>query len=256
MMISYLNLLSGIGMIAVGAGAIVYWHIKKHPRIEYFLYGAIFWACAIAIKLAVDLTITQPIQSYLKSTLPIFAVLIIMSLYVGLRTGIFESGITYIGVKYLKLSSMSWNDAVAMGVGFGGAEAIVLGALSLLSMIIFLAEPLQFYQLPLASQDQFALAFIPIPVIERLFTLFIHIFTVVLAVYAVKLHDWRWLALSMGLKTITDGALPIFGYYLSGMGAYAVLPEELYVAALGCVSLYGLWWLGKRYGGAGDARQA
>ena len=106
-MISYLNLLSGIGMIAVGAGAILYWYLKKHPKIEYFLYGAIFWACAIAIKLAMDLTITQPIQSYFKSTLPILAVLLIMSLYVGLRTGIFESGIVYVAVKYLKLSKMS-----------------------------------------------------------------------------------------------------------------------------------------------------
>ena len=256
-MISYLNLLSGIGMIAVGAGAIGYWHVKKHPRIEYFLYGAILWACAIAIKLAMDLTITQPIQSYFKSTLPIITVLIIMSLYVGLRTGIFEGGIVYIAVRYLKLSNMSWKDAVAMGIGFGGAEAIILGILSLAETIVFMSMPILFYSLPLATQDQFTLALIPLPIFERLFTLFLHTFTVVLAVYAVKLNDLRWLWLSMGLKTIVDGALPIFNYYTVSLGMYSSVPVEVYVAFIGIISLAGLSWFGKKYaGGAPDARQA
>ncbi len=256
-MISYLNLLTGIGMIAVGTGAIVYWHLKKHPRIEYFIYGAILWACAIAIKLAMDLTITQPIQSYLKSTLPILAVLIIMSLYVGLRTGIFESGITYVAVKYLNLSTMTWNDAVAMGIGFGGAEAIILGLLSIVEIVVFIAMPLLFYSLPLATQDQFALALIPLPIFERLFTLFVHTFAVVLAVYAVKLNDLRWLWLSVGLKTILDGAVPIFSYYMVSLGTYSSIPVEIYVAVIGIVSLAGLSWFGKKYaGGVPDARQA
>jgi uncharacterized membrane protein YhfC len=256
-MISYLNLLSGIGMIAVGAGAIVYWHLKKHPKIEYFLYGAILWACAIAIKLAMDLTITQPIQSYFKSTLPILAVLLIMSAYVGLRTGIFESGIVYVAVKYLKLSKMSWNDAVATGIGFGGAEAIILGILSLAEMIIFITMPTLFYSLPLSTQDQFALVLIPLPVFERLFTLFVHTFTVVLAIYAVKLKDLRWLWLSIGLKTVVDGALPIFNYYTASLGMFSNIPIELYVAVLGIISLGGLMWFGKKYsGGTPDASQA
>lgn len=255
-MISYLNLLSGSGMMAVGIAAIAYWYMKKHPGPEYFLYGAIFWAVAIGIKLAMDLTITQPLQSYFKSTLPILAVVIIMSLYVGLRTGIFESGITYAMVKYAKLSKMGWNDAVALGIGFGGTEAIVLGALSLVSMIVYLAIPSLFNTLPQATQDQFALALIPLPIIERLFTLFAHVFATVLVVYAVKLSNWHWLALSVGLKTILDGALPIFNYYLASMGTYKVLPIELYVIIIGCISFYGLWWFSKKYGGAPDARQA
>ncbi len=256
-MISYLNLLSGIGMIAVGAGAIVYWHVKKHPRIEYFLYGAIFWAIAIAIKLAMDLTITQPIQSYFKSTLPIVVVLLIMSLYVGLRTGIFESGIVYVAARFLKLSGMRWNDAVAMGIGFGGAEAIILGALSVVEMVVFMGMPTLFYSLPLATQDQFALALIPLPIFERLFTLFLHTFAVVLAVYAVKLNDLRWLWLSVGLKTIVDGALPIFSYYTVSLGMYSSIPVEVYIAVIGIISLAGLSWFGKKYsGGAPDASQA
>lgn len=255
-MISYLNLLSGIGMVAVGAAAITYWYLKKRPGIEYFFYGGILWAIAIAIKLIMDLTITQPIQSYLKATLPIVTVVLLMSLYVGLRTGIFESGLTYVVVKYTKLSRMSWNDAVAMGIGFGGTEAILLGLLSLLGMLTYLAVPSLFDQLPPASQVQFEIVFIPIPVIERLFTLFVHVFATVLVIYAVKLDDWRWLALSMGLKTILDGPLITLQYYLSFMGGYALLPIEVYVVAIGIISLAGLFWFGKKYGGRTDAHQA
>jgi hypothetical protein len=60
----------------------------------------------------------------------------------------------------------------------------------------------------------------------------------------------------VGLKTILDGALPIFNYYLAPMGTYKVLPIELYIIIIGCVSLYGLWWFDKKHGGAADARQA
>jgi hypothetical protein len=42
-------------MIAVGAIAVVYWHMKKHIGFKYFLYGAILWAVAVAIKFAMDL---------------------------------------------------------------------------------------------------------------------------------------------------------------------------------------------------------
>jgi len=41
-MLSWIYLLQGIGMIAVGAVAIAYWHMKKHIGFKYFLYGAIF----------------------------------------------------------------------------------------------------------------------------------------------------------------------------------------------------------------------
>jgi uncharacterized membrane protein YhfC len=51
-----------------------------------------------------------------------------MSLYFGLRTGIFESGITYVAVKKTGLSRTTFDEAIALGIEFGGIEAIILGA--------------------------------------------------------------------------------------------------------------------------------
>jgi uncharacterized membrane protein YhfC len=247
MPISGLNLLSGIGMIAVGAGAMVYWHLKYRTGLKYFLLGGILWAIAIGIKLVMDLTITQPIQSGLLADFPVFTVIVIMSLYLGLRTGFLESGITYLVVKHTSLASSGYKEAVALGIGFGGAEAIVLGISSLASVLALLLSPALQGTLTPSILAQFAPAFIPIPVIERVFTLFIHVFAVVLVVYAVRCGQLRWLWLSIFLKTITDGALPLFAYYFTAPGIRSLLPVEGYIAVLGIICLAGLYVIQERF---------
>lgn len=245
--ISGLNLISGIGMIAVGAGAMAYWYLKYRIGIQYFLIGGILWAAAIGIKLAMDLTITQPIQAALLANLPVLTVVVIMSLFVGLRTGFLESGITYLVVKYTSLSRSGFNEAVALGIGFGGAEAIVLGFLSLMNVVVFIMVPdLQALLTP-DVLAQFAPALIPFPIIERLFTLFIHVFSIVLVVYAVRSDELRWLWLSILLKVVTDGPIPLFTYYFKFLGTLYFLPLEAYVAVLGIISVVGMFWIEKRF---------
>ncbi len=234
-------------MIAVGAGAMAYWYLKYRIGIGYFFIGGILWAIAIGLKLAMDLTITQPIQAALLANLPVLAVVVIMSLYVGLRTGFFESGITYLVVKYTSLSRSGFNEAVALGIGFGGTEAIVLGVLSLLNVLALILVPELQATLTPDVIAQFSAIFIPIPVIERLFTLFIHVFSVVLVVYAVRSRELLWLWLSILLKTITDGPLPLFNYYFKSLGTLSIIPIEAYVAALGIISIAGLLWIEKRF---------
>ncbi|HVP94741.1 MAG TPA: YhfC family glutamic-type intramembrane protease, partial [Methanoregulaceae archaeon] len=199
------------------------------------------------IKLAMDLTITQPIQKALLANLPVVTVVAIMSLYVGLRTGFLESGITYLAVKYTSLSRSGFIEAVALGIGFGGTEAIVLGFLSFVNVLALVMVPGLQAALTPDVLAQFSTAFIPVPVIERLFTLFIHVFSVVLVVYAVRSRELLWLWLSILLKTITDGPLPLFTYYFKPLGTLSFVPIEAYVAALGIISLAGLFWIEKRF---------
>jgi uncharacterized membrane protein YhfC len=255
-MISALNLLSGLGMMAVAVIAIVYWRQKKHTKAIYFAAGAIFWVVAIGIKLVMDLTISRPFYAWLGSTLPIDAAVLVTGLYLGLRTGILENGAVYLGTLYTKLKNMSFDDAVAVGIGFGSIEALVLGALSLINAIAFLFYPTLFMMLPASTQQQFELSFIPIPVIERLAVLFAHVFATVLAIYAVKLADLRWLLISVVYKTLVDGPLPLFNYYLGYMGVNLYYLVEVYLIMLAVLGLYGLYWFGKKYGGAAPAPEA
>ncbi|MCD1294765.1 YhfC family intramembrane metalloprotease [Methanocella sp. CWC-04] len=254
-MVSVLNLLSGAGMVTVGVAAIAYWYLKKKPGLEYFFYGGIFWAIAIGIKLAMDLTISQPLQKFLLANMSILPFLILISLYVGVRTGLFESGITYIVVKMTKLSKMNFNEAIAVGIGFGGAEAIVLGLLSMLSIMTYILMPDLVSTLSAEVQDQFSLKYMPLPIIERTFTLLCHVFATLLAIYAVKLNDLRWLGVSVLFKTALDAVIPIAGYYLTGFSGTVLI--EGYVVLLGILAYIGTIWFKNKYvAGERDAYKA
>jgi uncharacterized membrane protein YhfC len=243
-------------MMAVAIIAVAYWYSKKHPKAVYFAYGALFWGIAIAIKLVMDFTVSQPFYAWLYSSLPIDAAVLATGLYLGLRTGILENGVVFLGTKYSKLKEMSFNDAVAVGIGFGGIEALLLGILSLLTITTLLFQPNLVLIMPLSSQDQLKPIFIPIPIIERLFVLLGHVFATVLAIYAVKLADIKWLAISVIYKTLIDGPLPLFNHYLGYMGANLFFPVEAYLVVLGIIGLAGLYWFGKKYGGAEAAPEA
>lgn len=255
-MISALNLLSGLGMMAVAVVAIVYWRRKKHTKAVYFAAGALFWVVAIAIKVIMDLTISPSLYKWLGGTLPIDAAVLATGLYLGLRTGILENGAVYLGTLYTKLKNMSFGDAVAVGIGFGGIEALLLGALSLINAIALILNPNLFLILPYSTQQQFELSFIPIPIIERLAVLFAHVFATVLAIYAVKLADLKWFLIAAVYKTLIDGPLPLFNHYLGYMGITLFYLIEGYLIVLAVIGLAGLYWFGKKYGGAAPAPEA
>jgi uncharacterized membrane protein YhfC len=201
---------------------------------------------AIAVKLAMDFTVTVPFRELLPHTL---AGALIVGLYYGLRTGLFESGIPYLSARLARMRP-TFGQAVAIGIGFGAAEAILLGLSSLANVLLFIALPNLFGSYPQATQDalqmQFSLAFIPIPVWERLFTTISHVFATVLALYAIR-AGWKWLALSMAIGVIIDGSIFWFAYFIPASSIAYTIALEAFVGAIGAVSLYGLHMLKKRY---------
>lgn len=243
-MVGWLNLLSGAGMIAVGVIAVYVW--RRRAGAEYFLFGAVFWLAAIAIKVAMDLTVTAPFRELLPHTL---AGTLALGLYYGLRTGIFESGIPYVSVRAARLKP-TFSQAVAIGIGFGAAEAILLGFASLINVLVFILLPGYIDSLPQATQDalqmQFSLAFIPVPALERLTTLINHVFATVLALYAIR-AGWKWLALSMAIGIVIDGSIFWLAYFIPSSSVAYIVALEAFVAAIAVVSLYGLSLLKKRY---------
>lgn len=247
-MITWLNLLSGVGMIAVGVGAMAYWYYKKGINPLYFLIGGVLWVVAIAIKVIMDLTISASLSQQVTMIFAPLAAIIILGLYYGLRTGILESGISYLAVKYTKLSRSGFDEAVALGIGFGGTEAILLGLLSLASVGTMLLMPGVAATLPDSVLEQFSLIMVPVPIIERLFTLFCHVFATVLVVYAARFGELKWLGLSVVYKTLLDGTLLPFNHFLAGMGT---LPRigiiEVFVVGMGVLGVAGLYWIRKKW---------
>ncbi len=258
-MVGYINLLTGIGMIAVAIVPLAYWHITRRPGLRYFAFGAVLWAASIMLKVILELTLTGMLVAALKPVLPGVMFVAVISAYVGLRTGIIESGLTYLGVRQAKLSSIGLNDAIAMGIGFGGAEAAFFGALSMLIvMSLLMLGPTALDALPEADKalllEQFTIMWMPIPIIERAFTMLCHIASTVLAIYAVKLNDLRWLGLSIAIRAILDTPIPFLEYYLAPihLGGQAVI--ESWVAMAGILSLVLLLWFMARVQPARHAR--
>jgi uncharacterized membrane protein YhfC len=149
---------------------------------------------------------------------------------------------------------------VAVGIGFGAAEAILLGLMSLLNVLIFILLPDYLSSLPQATQDavqtQLSWWFIPIPVIERLTTLVSHVFATVLALFAVRAGAGRagiapagkkWLALSMAIGVLIDGSIFWLAYFIPSSSVTYTIVLEALVAAIAAVSMYGLYRLKKRY---------
>lgn len=243
-------LLSGIGMMLVSIIAFLYWR-KKAP-LKFFAYGALIWVIAIIVKMATDLMITGPIQMAFIGLYPSITFLIIMGLYVGIRTGLFESGFTYIAVLKTKLRKMNFSEAIAFGIGFGGIEAFLLGFFSFINILILVLFPDLINTLPLDQQtailNQLNMStwIIFAPIIERIAVLFIHIFAALLVIYSVKQKNFIYFLASFLCKTVTDGMIPLLIFYI-GTTILGIYLMEIPVVILGLIGYIGIKWIKKKF---------
>jgi uncharacterized membrane protein YhfC len=250
--INFFLVLGPIGMIAVGVIALAYWRRRSSAALKYFALGGVFWGIAIAIKLVMDLTITTPL--YL-SWLPRgqLAALLLLGAYVGLRTGLFECLIPYFGFMARGLRGISLDEAMAVGVGFGAAEAIIIVIPSLAQMLALMLDPSILASLPV-DQAQALEAQLSLPtytvlaaVSERAFVLLVHIFTTLLAFVAASKAKWKPLLGAILFKSALDGPLPLMQTYLGASGL-GLLIIEIFVAVMGLIALLGIISQREKYG--------
>jgi uncharacterized membrane protein YhfC len=249
LMVNSFLLVSPIGMILVGVIALCYWRRKTRVTWMYFGFGALIWLIAIGIKLLMDFTLTTPFYLFLYSYGPMVA-LIGLSLYVGLRTGLLESGLSYLGVKHTGFRTMDLPQALAFGIGFGAIEAIALGIPTLLSLITLILYPSLIETLSPIQQASLnaptIIAFAAI--IERAFVLLIHVFTSVLVIFSIVTKTTRYLIYSILFKTLLDGMLPALTTYINASTVSGIYEIEVPIAVLGIISLFGIRWVMNNFG--------
>lgn len=247
-------ILGPLGMIVVGILAIAFWRMRSRAGLKYFLMGGIIWAVAIAPKIVMDLTITNPISSWFYSSLGLEGMLIAVGAYVGIRTGLFECGFTYLGFRGTRLKEASLDEATAFGVGFGAAEAIVIAIPSLVQLALFILNPAMLdllqpaQRLALEAQLNMSTWTVPAPIIERLFVIFVHTFTALLVFISVVKGRPSFFVAAFLFKTLLDGVIPYLQWalqpYTSLTGLYLI---EGFVVVMGLISLWGIIQLRKRY---------
>lgn len=252
--VSPLYTLSGLGMMSVGAPSLIYWKMKKKVSLEWFLFGGVIWALAIAAKVAMDLAVSNAIVHWLIDRYTLAGLAIIWGLIVGLRTGYLECGFTYIACIKSKLKKADFVSAVAFGIGFGAAEAMVLGFTSLINILVFVVSPESVNLAPpqqrelLIQQFSMGLAIIPAPIIERLFTLLAHIFSAILIIYAVQVNKAGYLLASFVYKSLLDGMIPWLNQNIGIGSLQGIYTIELMVVIYGLGGLIGTLIMGKRFG--------
>ncbi len=237
-------MLAGIGMMAVAVVAVAYW--RSRSGWKWFGCGALVWVAAIAIKLAMDLTITQPIEGSIFGLYGMAVVIAFASVYVGLRTGFLESGFAYLFArKKARKAKITFNEAVAFGIGFGALEAFLLGLSSFLNILVLWLYPGLLYSLGVVEKDMMLSSlsqstWVVMPaIIERAAAIFIHVFAAVLAIASANTKKARYVWYSIAYKSVTDGVVPAL-LVLGSMGILSSYTMEIPVIVLAAIGYIGI----------------
>lgn len=249
--ISPLYLLSGIGMMLVGILPVIYWRIKSGSSYRLFLFGGLVWTSAMVVKAIMDLMLSEPLYTWLSTLYPLSGLIVVWGLVVGLRTGFLECGFTYIFADK-KLKGVNFADAVAFGIGFGATEAIILGFRSLMSVLTFVLNPGVLELLPpdqraMIIQSFSNLAIIPAPILERFFTLLLHLFSSLLIIYAVQAKRAEYFIASFAYKSGIDGLVPWMRSSFDLTNAWDVYSLEGIIVGFGIIGLLGSLWIAGRF---------
>jgi uncharacterized membrane protein YhfC len=239
-------LLGGSGMIAVAIGFVIYAALRKLGW-GYLGLGALAWVVTVVLKFAWAIPINPFVYNGLYDALPEAVAAPLFYLYVGALTGVFEVAIVWLVMRYTRLGWVSWNRALAFGIGFGAVEALLLGLSSLGTVLAALVVP---NVLPLEALEQVSLLnnvlYGLAPISERFFTVLVHILANVLIFYAVAQRKPRWFWLALIYKTGID-AVAAFAQ-LWGLETLAkIWAIEAVVALWGLVGWLGIRWVQQRY---------
>ena len=206
------SMIPGLGMIGV-AGVSVQWILNLGAEWSVVRMGIFAWITSVALKFAFDAIFSKRFLKFLKSKLPTKLSGPFSWTYIGLLTGIFECGISLAFVlQFDILYQASWVDILAFGIGFGAFEAFALGLLVLAQISQYMLRP---ESIPVTEEEykkkedwkticNYAIL-LPAPIVERVSTLCIHVFSSVLIILAVQQNNYLLFWLSFCFKTLVDG---------------------------------------------------
>lgn len=166
----------------------------------------------------------------------------------GLSAGVFEEVARYVVYRVWMKDVRTWREGVFFGLGHGGVEAIILGALAGLALYAALAfqstdfealEPDQLQAITLQFEAYWASPWyeVLLGLIERCFALMVHVSLALLVLQAFLRRNLWWLMVAIIWHALVD-AVAVFGLYT--WGPYWT---EAGVGLLGLSSLANIWWL-------------
>jgi uncharacterized membrane protein YhfC len=134
----YGQVVSGALMMLVALAAVLAWWFHSRVQWRWFWAGAGIWTVGVALKFAVALPLNPVLFG--KSGHAVGLKLWIGSAYCGLMTGVFEIGITLAAALVWRRLVAEPARAVAIGLGAGAFEALLLGLAACAGSLVALAS--------------------------------------------------------------------------------------------------------------------
>ncbi|MBM3859275.1 MAG: DUF4019 domain-containing protein [Verrucomicrobia bacterium] len=238
---------SAVGMILVallaGFGC---WHFTR-VQLRWFWVGAALWAVAVVLKIAAAYLMNPAMFSFLKEQLPFPWYVAVGGLYVGLHSSVFEMGITLAAVLVWRQLGSDSHRAIAIGVGAGVVEALLLGVGQLITAAVLVvglpgAETMGGQaQAAVGTTSLFWLA----PPVERCVAILCHGATRALVLLGVAQRRPMLVAWGVLIFALLDSVAGAF--HVSGqMGKASLWWVELALLPFGVLSLVILNWCFRR----------
>jgi uncharacterized membrane protein YhfC len=191
----WLYVVPGAGMVVVGIGAVLLWRMRSGAKWRWFWVGAAVWTVGVVLKFAFAIALNRPVLAGLKDVLPETAYLAVGSIYVGLLTGIFEVGITLVAALIWRQMAQDAARGVAVGVGAGAFEAILLGLGTAIAVVAALAVGGQAEDeltTALASTARTTPLLWLVAPVERVIAILCHTSSRALVLLGVARKSWFW----------------------------------------------------------------
>lgn len=216
--------LNALLMIGMPIGLAVWLARRTRAPGSLFVIGVVTFIGSQIVHLPLNWALTA-LRVIRPSTLPQpWDALVINALVLGLTAGLCEESARYIGYRWLVRKARYWRDALMLGAGHGGTEAIILGALAGVSFVSLAAarqmdlqgltgETLARAQAQVAAYWSAPWYMALMGAVERLFALTIQVSLAVLVLQVFRRNSWRWLVVAVGYHLIVD-AVAVLGVQL------------------------------------------
>ena len=222
------HFLNGLLMIAMPVGLAIYLTRKFHLDWKLWWIGAAVFVLSQVAHIPFNSLITPLFNQAAIVALPVIWQRLIYAVFLGLSAGLFEELFRYGMFRWWAKGARSWRKGVMTGAGHGGAEAIILGALTLYAFIQLatvrnadLSKLVPASQLTLAKQQVQAYWAMPwaasmLGALERFLTIPIQVSFAVLVLQTFTRKQWYWVWLAVFYHALIDATAVIIPSYIKG----------------------------------------
>lgn len=234
-MISNLSIFFMILSVMLSTGLPIYFSIYMHKKYGVSLKAVVVGALMFFIF---QFVLRIPILTYIQSMTWYkgFAssYTVITLILIALSAALFETAGRYIGLKYLLIKKLDWENSIAYGIGHGGIESIMLVGINYIA-IAALSIMSNYGRVDASLVSQLVSVSPAIYLaggLERVFTMMFHVGAAMLVAYGILTGRKKYILYCLLAHTAVDTIAPLMNAL--GINVWVI---ESFVAVVGVLSL-------------------